>query len=1322
MLAVIFFLCNDTTAQMRIARIQPDALARGMTIAVEVLANEADTGVFGKDGVTLPDEKIIFDANNTSVIFGPVVTSWNGRVLQIPIMVSDNANFGSIPFRIKNGTVVSAPQQIKIVIPQAAISFSGSTVLGDPINGVGTLTDGNTLVVEGIELSTTDPSVRPKTTFALLDPDSTIPGNARFHPMTILSRGPIIFKNIQLSVSADSLNGGPGGGGGGAGSAHSGGGGYTGGGSDTDDFTFTNIGSGSLPIGMNGGSSTTKVKGGFGDLTDQGGGGGTGSPFGRSGLSGSNDSSHSGGYGAGSAGGELTSTNTPYGGGGGGFGTKGEKGAGFGDNGGKITGGRFLIPMQGGSAGGGGNSYQSKDSSAGSGGGGGGAMTIIGFDTVIISNTALSARGSNGTSGFNDREAGGGGGSGGGVLLSSRKKINPNNLFIDALGGKGGLGGSTIEQDAKGGAGGEGIIRVDADYDCISCDFNGVMSSGLTINIPKDALVSATGVVGGFAGVGTFLDDSIRIYYRPSHGSWKFVDTVRFVDSARFGNKNYHWEKTLPLGYDAEMYVTVMAKVASPQRRFANYEPNWLLSHLSSGIISVVPRPHLIIVNDTLDLGCIKTNDSNSAYIYLTNDGGKDVAIDSVILHNLAFTIASSPKQIAPYTKDSIKVIFTPSAIKSYKDTIVLYTSDGLQHTAILVGCGLGLDGRLEVKEQLNFGRKPVGSCDTLKIRVKSIGLDSVFIDPVTFSHPPFRIIFPTKPLRLGKDRDTTIVVEFCPTDTGLTKATFILDARRDSLVVNGTGTRKVLRVIGSLDLGKHCLGYCKDTVITVSNISNDFVQINGLRGGELLSHKDTLILDPYTSIDFTVRLCVFDELGSVTDTLAFLTDAENAPKTIVSYTGTKIDVAILGKTTLGPVCISQCDTAILIIRNNGNDSISSPSLDFINKQFTIEQLSVPTTLSPNDSVLYRITFCASTRDKLRDTMIVSIHSLECDTSYRLTYTGLGADGKLFFSSQTITFPTTDTGSCTVDSIVVSNVCGAPTTLDIPKLSAPYSVVSPTTSQVAIGTNEKVTIIYQYCPVAGVTDSTTQTLHDATNNNTAIILRGTGRVHAPIPSVAFSVPVVEKSEGIAFAYDLNVDDISSDARIDSVFFVFVYDPVVTEPIITNGRQGDWKVSGKEITPGRYEVYGSGTKLVKGALAEIRMIPHLAMRNKTLVVFAIAKVFPQATITTVPGSITALYCGTPPTNIIIPGEYELGILTPNPVNARVTIPITLGADGTLSVSITNTNGDVVYTNVLPRMKKGAQDVQLDLSSLSSGSYFISFDSWGWHETRSLRIVK
>ena len=329
------------------------------------------------------------------------------------------------------------------------------------------------------------------------DCDQFTPGNQGFLPVTILTKGAIVFEpNTALNVAGNGETGGPGGGGGGGlsddgvfnsntglGTVTSGGNGYTGGeggfgmpgGEGTGGNPIFSDDSTAGGLSLNGMGGATE-KPGADDEGAQGTGGGSGYPFGTSGEGGYTASDETwntiGGYSGGSGADESHDNGIGFGGSGGGNATPGTTTT---SGGGFVSGNETLVPLAGGSGGGGANPY---GGSAGYGGGGGGAIALYGKTAVYI--WSLIANGAGGGNNVLQNPGtytgGGGGGSGGGVIIGSKLSFS-----VDTVSAKGGNGGTSISFSPidsayqRGGNGGAGRVR-----------FNGPLS-GPPIVIPGNA-------------------------------------------------------------------------------------------------------------------------------------------------------------------------------------------------------------------------------------------------------------------------------------------------------------------------------------------------------------------------------------------------------------------------------------------------------------------------------------------------------------------------------------------------------------------------------------------------------------------------------------------------------------------------------------------------------------------------------------------------------------------------------------------------------------------------------------------------------------------
>lgn len=1299
-----------------------------MTIALEILAYESDSGKFGEDGLAPPDLRIVLDdpTDSSLIVFGPPVVSWNGRLIQVPVMIPWTASSHGVRFHIERGVEKSPtifPALQIVDPPQSIISISGTVLLGD--GGIGRAfaqAGSTTLVVEGLDLSSANPF--DFSGFSVTD-SSGVVINTRLHPMTILSRGPIRIGNTTLSVSADSINGGPGGGGGGAGFIGTGGYGYTGGGSSDTQFVETNKGSGSGPNALYGGGSKTGVRGGQSDDGDQGGGGGTGIPFGSSGTTGArNSASFEGGFGGASAGGEAPGA--AYGGGGGGFATRGEQGAGLGDNGGKASGGRFLVPMMGGSGGGAGNSQEvdvdTNVFSAGSGGGGGGAMTIIGFQTLDLTNGRLRADGARGASGKHPREGGGGGGSGGSILIGARGTVTGNPI-LSTTGGAGGLGGGANDSSARGGNGGFGRIRFDADIPCISCDER--VTYGPALSIPAAPIATTFIQLSGFAG-STDLSDSIRIYYRTRHTSWQRADTIRFQSGNAF-----RWQKSIPTPPDSLLFVCIYAKVNAPERSFANYEPDWLTGHLASGVISVVPRTELVVSPETLDIGCIKVDSCIEGLVYLENRGEARLKIDSIYTTNTLFAIQSPPSSLDGYNPTSVRIRYCPDAVRSDTAQLIIIADGKRYEQTIMFGCGIDKDRRIRINDTtgiLGFDPLHKDSCVIRSFWVESIGEDPVDISPNTFVQPPFKIVYPQDTVILKQKGDSVAIrVEFCPQDSGQFRAAFFLTERRDSFVVRGTGTRKLLFAPDTFWIGDRCVGTCMDTALTLYSTGNEGVSMTGISAGSGIE------LPPFTphrleagareSIRF--KLC-FDSLGERSDRIIYNSDADTPIATIVKY---KVIGVMLDANTidLGGICAGTCDSAIAVIRNTG----AAFTIDSIILQNNILEIfdlidvpSQPQTISGGDSIVFMVRKCPESSGIFRDTLLVYITQGECDSVFSLPVYAASSDAEPILSQSAINFDETDTGFCVTDTILLDNPCPADITITLGSLAPPFELVEPSLSPILVGGGNSIRLIYRFCPIDSIEHVTQDTIR--TNGNTLIVnLSGKGRIRDafPLPFVRFALGHVDDAlVREDFGYRIDIDSSFRLNDIDSIHGEMRFDPIVAQPRRIDEAQNGWQIAGSEFIPGifTFDAVKAGA-VNEGAFVTFTIQALRSRRDSTAVVFQNVRVLPQGKAQSDTGSIKTNACDEPPANIVIPGAYKLGEPTPNPSQSSLTVPLLLGTDGILNLKLYSAQGALVLSRSEPRTK-GEHQIMLDVASIPAGVYVLEAESWGWRERKQALIVK
>jgi hypothetical protein len=168
--------------------------------------------------------------------------------------------------------------------------------------------------------------------------------------------------------------------------------------------------------------------------------------------------------------------------------------------------------------------------------------------------------------------------------------------------------------------------------------------------------------------------------------------------------------------------------------------------------------------------------------------------------------------------------------------------------------------------------------------------------------------------------------------------------------------------------------------------------------------------------------------------------------------------------------------------------------------------------------------------------------------------------------------------------------------------------------------------------------------------------------------------------------------------------------------------GNWEITGNELQPGVYRIDAIPiAPITVGTFATISMQALRSRRDSTNVVVAAAQIAPQGKVESDTGSIKTNACALPPSNLIIPGEYLLGDPTPNPLRARIVIPIVLGAEHLLHIRLYNVQGALVRS-LHEQKGKGAHEISFDISGLPAGLYVLEAESFGWRDHKNVLIVK
>jgi hypothetical protein len=854
LLSFLFFTAATAFAQPQISYMLPDIGAPDMNTYVEIIGPGAvaNKGNFGSNGrffnpATDPIRlECVNPADNDKIVFGPLIVSWDGRMISTQIFVNPNIQPNSsdwealspefiIPIRVVVNGQASNVENFYIVRP---FTFGDKSGVNEFVLGQGQLgkrSKRGAMIVDSMIL-------RSNVTYTVStnDCDPVTPGNQGYLPFVLLSKGRIASNQINgtTTISLNGTdpangragNGGPGGGGGGgrfcdiAGGGDKGGNGFTGGGSggrSTTAQTLELSGDGTRGTGNNsqvvgggtGGASLNLVPGGTSSTKSfvayESAGGGTGYPFGLSGEGCENGSNcdPAGGYGGGSG----SSDNRR--GGGGGFAMPGAN-AGS-SAAGKPHGNAPVVPIGGGSGGASGNprsSFPFTQTCAGSGGGGGGAIQLYGQSIIGLNTTA------NGGTGGNGDNSNWAGGSGSGGYIGAQAKLLVQNVVLTANGGGGAQ------------PGGPGRLRADGPDVSASMFATQNASNFRGPTTDTNSFVPRTFTLKGTNGQG-----NVELYIKSkSNPVWTRVTTNPATNT---------WTAVLNLiGTDNIYYVAALQVDGSDNSSDYTYRVSNVMSQAAANILKVVPSA--VIASETIRRLPVSLCPTDVKFdtVFVRNLGEAQLQLANAAFkaNNQGFTLIEpttfpvnvnsldSARFIVRFKAPLSQGLFSDSLIIQNNDSSALKRPWKIYYEARKDTAGFTLLNTATPQREidtLDFGRICVGNAQTLNYIIKNassipIGFNPANVNLVDKSN--FSISLPAASTLTVNQQTAPIAVTFTALSTGKLQSKIYISIAecgfKDSLIVKAEGIKSEIDFVSFPSFDEVLINETKQINVVLKN------------------------------------------------------------------------------------------------------------------------------------------------------------------------------------------------------------------------------------------------------------------------------------------------------------------------------------------------------------------------------------------------------------------------------------------------------------------------------------------------------------------------
>ncbi len=1096
-----------------VSYIIPDIGAPDMNTYVEIIAPYDANDTYGNDAMYLNNPgddvrvRVVNAADTSRITIGPLVVSWNGRMISTQIYVhpwlkpnsSDwqalNPEF-IIPLVVEVNGTVSETFNFYILKPYNLGNNGDISAVGDNILGEGNLgkrSPRGAMIVDSLIMGGKQYRV------SVLDCDPNTVGNQGYLPFILMSKGKITgTSNTIINCGAGGgsgvrQDGGPGGGGGGGqfcdniGTGSRGGDGFTGGGpgglnspgNNDKNTPGTGTGAPSTLKDANGdvyigGHSLNDVPGGSSTLAWESSGGGTGHPFGLSGegcISG-DACDPDGGYGGGSG------YRQKKDGGGGGYGTAGANNGGSTKNGGKVNGNIMVVPIAGGSGGASGNPQADNIlhpwGCSGDGGGGGGAVRVFG---EYISTIQVHASGNNGGSRDVTEAGNGGGGSGGHTCIESKLFIQNSNLT--ATGGTRG--------------GGEGRFRVDytttASYNTnpsSPASFYRGISTDTTHMIKKSFRITG----------GSQTSRNVTVYLKPESGLWSQLPAPTYTAGG------WYIDITVP-DTDTLFFLAAMQDVPNPrQDPVADeyiMEPGYVMSQAAANILRQDPLPKIAGEDTVMKFRvfkCIGSSDTSTAWVLNIGKAPLNLTYD-----NTSFSPGGQGFELVPPVKTSVAPGDSiPVTVRfTYQDgqSGTIYDTLNIEHNDLesnrrpwkifLEANIINLDFEIsKLTDTLDFGELCVDEYDTLYFDVDNLSDTSVTLkNPWLGTSNANFIPFISGSSLIPQGGKASVGVSFHATK-GASGAMIIVGIeecpdKEDTIYAKGTGVTAEIALksppTDTLDMDTICVGQTVNSYFEVTNKS--IVDVNLKIAPQAGQNVVTASItgSPMVAPDSNKRVDVSatpDKEGPFLYQIFYGADECGGFGDTIYVRGTGVTTNIAFDPHLldfGEVKVGNDSTMQTKLTNNGPGNAYIEEIPPLTPPFSVidNQPPVPVLLRPGESIDITIGYSPNNDQMHRDTLILESVEISgsCVAIDSLFLQGQGIKSNLELSKDLLEYDTTNCHTQR-DSVTITNTGTAAVNIikhAITGADAQYfAMVGARTVPYQLGPGESYTYVIEFRP------------------------------------------------------------------------------------------------------------------------------------------------------------------------------------------------------------------------------------------------------------------
>jgi hypothetical protein len=530
--------------------------------------------------------------------------------------------------------------------------------------------------------------------------------------------------------------------------------------------------------------------------------------------------------------------------------------------------------------------------------------------------------------------------------------------------------------------------------------------------------------------------------------------------------------------------------------------------------------------SSSLAFGNVNTGSSSTKNVTVTNTGNTNVQVSSITVSGTGYTLTgvSVPTTLTPSQTLTFGVVFTPSAAGASTGSVTV-TSNATGSPATISLSGTGAQAGLTVSPtSFSFGSVVDGQTKSQAFTITNSGTASLTISQVSITAAGYSVNG-LSATTLAPGATATFNAVFAPTTAGTLAGTVNIASNAPNspttVALSGTGvaaTQTVSFSSSSLAFGNVNTGSSSTKNVTITNTGNTNVQVSSIAvsgaGYTLTGVSVPATLTPSQTLTFGV---VFTPsgAGSSSGSVTVTSNASGSPATIsLSGTGAQAGLTVSPASfSFGSVVDGQTKSQSFTITNSGTASLTISQLSISAVGYTVNGLSIPSTVAAGASVTFNAVFAPTTAGSLTGTVSIVSNAPNSPTAVSLSGTGVAVTQTLSYSSTSLAFGSVNTGTSSTQNLTITNTGNSSVQISSITVSGAGYSLSGAGSQVTLNPSQTLTFSVIFTPgTTGTLNGTVTVTSNATGSPKTISLSGTG---AQVVSHTVSLTWSESGSGIS---------------------------------------------------------------------------------------------------------------------------------------------------------------------------------------------------------------